>query len=204
MATSLVVAAEIAEALAAAHAAGIVHRDVKPSNIILVQRTGARRGAWERITAKLVDFGVASAEDVKLTRTGAILGTPAYMAPEQARGDGEVTAQADLYALGATLFEMLTGRAPHVGPTPIAILARLVTMAAPRLSEMIPEVPEALDELVGELLATAPEERPRSATAVAERLRAIAAELGVASQVLHRPGPGSTRRRRAAGSAWCR
>jgi serine/threonine protein kinase/tetratricopeptide (TPR) repeat protein len=192
MATSLVVGAEIAEALAAAHAAGIVHRDVKPSNIILVRRSDAAGAAAEAssagsgITAKLVDFGVASAEDVKLTRTGAILGTPAYMAPEQARGDGEVTAQADLYALGATLFEMLTGRAPHVGPTPIAILARLVTMAAPRLSEMIPEVPEALDQLVGELLATAPEERPHSATVVAERLRAIAAELGVASQVVHR------------------
>ena len=196
MATSLVVGAEIAEALAAAHAAGIVHRDVKPSNIILVRRAGAGAAAAAEsasgtdtpVTAKLVDFGVASAEDVKLTRTGAILGTPAYMAPEQARGDGEVTAQADLYALGATLFEMLTGRAPHVGPTPIAILARLVTMAAPRLSEIIPEVPEALDQLVGDLLATAPEDRPKNALVVAEQLRAIAADLGVSSQVMRRPG----------------
>ncbi len=167
-------AADIAEALAAAHAAGIVHRDVKPSNVFLV---GSSAAGGEDFRVKLVDFGVAAAEDAKLTRTGAIVGTPAYMAPEQARGDGEVDGRADLYALGATLFEMITGRPPHVGPTPIAILARLVTTHAPRLSEVFINAPQRLDEIMARLLATAPADRPASATEVARELREIAIEL---------------------------
>ncbi|MGH7283629.1 MAG: protein kinase domain-containing protein, partial [Polyangiaceae bacterium] len=170
----LEVAAQVADALAAAHEMGIVHRDVKPSNVILV---GSRESPPGPLVAKLVDFGVASGDDTKLTRTGAIIGTPAYMAPEQARGDGEVDARADLYALGATLFEMIARRPPHVGPTPVAILARLVTTPAPRLSEVVPEVPLALDELMYELLATNPADRPVSAASVAERLRALSTEL---------------------------
>jgi tetratricopeptide (TPR) repeat protein len=170
----LEVAAAVAEALAAAHGAGIVHRDVKPSNVILV---GSGPGKTTPFEVKLVDFGVASAEDAKLTRTGAIVGTPAYMAPEQARGDGEVDARADLYALGATLFEMITGRPPHVGPTPIAILARLVTTPAPRLAEVFLDAPLPLDDLMARLLATVPAERPSSAADVARELREVAAEI---------------------------
>ncbi|MCL2448175.1 MAG: protein kinase, partial [Polyangiaceae bacterium] len=167
------VAAQVADALAAAHAAGIVHRDVKPSNVFLLASHTA--GGEPRV--KLVDFGVATADDAKLTRTGAIVGTPAYMAPEQARGDGEVDARADLYALGATLFEMITGRPPHVGPTPIAILARLVTTPAPHLAEVYPDAPPRLDEVMSRMLATAPAERPASAADVARQLRAIASEV---------------------------
>ncbi|HEX7667320.1 MAG TPA: protein kinase [Polyangiaceae bacterium] len=173
LAQCLEVAAQLAEALAASHEMGIVHRDVKPSNVILV----GSKDPQAPIVAKLVDFGVASGEDAKLTRTGAIIGTPAYMAPEQARGDGEVDARADLYALGATLFEMIARRPPHVGPTPIAILARLVTTPAPRLSEVVPEIPLALDELMYELVATAAADRPASAQSVAERLRDLSSEL---------------------------
>src|SRR5262249_5464828 len=99
------------------------------------------------------------------------------MAPEQARGDAEVDARADIYGLGATLFEMIAGRPPHVGPTPIAILARLVTTPAPRLGEVLPDVPVALDDLVCEMLATHPEERPYRAGDVAARLRQIARDL---------------------------
>ena len=174
LALSLEVGAQVAEALAAAHSAGIIHRDVKPSNVILVGSGKSTEGA---VNARLVDFGVAAAGDVKLTRTGAIIGTPAYMAPEQARGDEGVDARADLYALGATLFEMITGRPPHVGPTPIAILARLVTTPPTRLSVIAPTVPVVLDELMAELLATDPEERPAGAAEVADRLRAIAMEV---------------------------
>ena len=175
----LEVGAQVADALAAAHAAGIVHRDVKPSNVILVgSGPNAPPGP---VRATLVDFGVASAGDAKLTRTGAIIGTPAYMAPEQARGDEGVDARADLYALGATLFEMISGRPPHVGPTPIAILARLVTTPPPRLSDVLPQISPALDDLMAELLATSPEERPASAAIAADRLRALAAELGARS-----------------------
>ena len=171
---TLEVGALVAEALAFAHAAGIVHRDVKTSNIFLL---GSVTGNAAPLAAKLVDFGVASADDAKLTRTGAIIGTPAYMAPEQARGDSEVNARADLYALGATLFEMITGRPPHVGPTPIAILARLVTTPAPRLSDVTEEAPPALDDLMARLLATHPDERPESGTEVALALRSIALEF---------------------------
>ena len=175
---SLKVAADVCDALAAAHAAGIIHRDVKPSNVILVGSGAGQKGELE---VKLVDFGVAAAEDAKLTRTGAIVGTPAYMAPEQARGDGEIDARADLYALGATLFEMITGRPPHLGPTPIAILARLVTTPAPRLSEVLIDAPARLDNLMADLLATAPSERPTSAADVARELREIDDEIGAHS-----------------------
>jgi hypothetical protein len=174
----LEIAAQVADALAAAHAAGIVHRDVKPSNVFLIGSGPARSGP---VQVKLVDFGVAAAEDAKLTRTGAIVGTPAYMAPEQARGDGEVDARADLYALGATLFDMIAGRPPHVGPTPIAILARLVTTPPPHLAEVYPDATPQLDDLMVRLLATTPAERPDSAWAVAVELRQIAADLGAAT-----------------------
>ena len=184
---ALSVAADLCDALAAAHDARIVHRDVKPSNVLLA---GSSPGRGDEFTVKLVDFGVASAGDGKLTRTGAIVGTPAYMAPEQARGDGEVDERADLYALGATLFELITGRPPHVGPTPIAILARLVTTPAPRLCEVFVDAPARLDELMARLLATAPGERPASAAEVGRELRAIQQELGAqSSDRLTRSGP---------------
>ncbi len=191
----LEVGAMMADALASAHAAGVIHRDVKPSNIFLV---GSARDtpADAPFVAKLVDFGVAAAEDAKLTKTGAIVGTPAYMAPEQARGDGEVRTSVDLYALGATLFEMIAGRPPHIGPTPIAILARLVTTAAPRLSDVVVDAPPALDDLMASLLATAPEERPASAHAVAAQLREISRQVetstGRLRRVLHSDVPPSS------------
>lgn len=180
------IGAQVADALAYAHDVGIVHRDIKPSNVILL---GSRPGREWPVVSKLVDFGVASAEDSRLTRTGAIIGTPAYMAPEQARGDVEVDARSDIYGLGATLFEMVAGRPPHVGPTPIAILARLVTTPAPRLTEIFPEAPHSLDDLLSEMLATHPEDRPSRAADVAARLRTIATELEDAPQDMRTNSP---------------
>ncbi len=186
LAAALRVAADVADALAAAHASGIVHRDVKPSNIFLV---GSRRDDPNAaFHVKLVDFGVASTADAKLTRTGAIVGTPAYMAPEQARGDSEVDARADLYALGATLFELITNRPPHVGPTAIAILARLVTTPAPRLSDVLPQAMGRLDDAMAKLLATQPADRPGSADEVARELRELAEALDTGAAD-HRPPP---------------
>jgi serine/threonine protein kinase/predicted ATPase len=127
----------------------------------------------EVLTAKLVDFGVAAADDIRLTRTGAVVGTPAYMAPEQARGDSSADARSDIYSLGATLFELVAGRPPHIGPTSIATLARLVTTPAPRLSELLVGVPEPLDELVEQMLSHNRDRRPASAMEVALALEAL-------------------------------
>ena len=181
---ALEVGRQVAEALGAAHDAGVVHRDIKPSNIFLVGRedeatsgvVAARLGSASiagALRAKLVDFGVAASNDVRLTKTGAVVGTPAYMAPEQARGDANVDARSDIYSLGATLFELIAGRPPHIGPNSIATLARLVTTSAPRLSELLLDVPARLDDLVYRMLSSDPEGRPASARDVAHELEEI-------------------------------
>ncbi len=138
---------------------------------IVPEATPSERG--ERLLAKLVDFGVAATDDVRLTRTGAVVGTPAYMAPEQARGDSSADARSDIYSLGATLFELIAGRPPHIGPTSIATLARLVTTPAPRLSELLVGVPEALDDLVDRMLSHDRDRRPSSALEVALALETV-------------------------------
>lgn len=159
----------VARALAAAHAAGVVHRDIKPGNIFLVAANGSSLTSFGA-QPKLVDFGVAKSDDMRVTQAGDIVGTPAYMSPEQARGDATVDARSDIYSLGATLFELITRRPPHVGPSHIATLARLVTTAAPRLSEIRPEIPAALDDLVYHMLATSPGERPENAEQLSKQL----------------------------------
>ncbi|AKT41621.1 serine/threonine-protein kinase PknK [Chondromyces crocatus] len=167
---ALKVGRQVAGALAAAHEAGVVHRDIKPSNIIVQQ---GPEGAPLRV--KLVDFGVAVAsKDVLLTSdNGGVVGTPAYMAPEQARGDATADARSDLYSLGATLFELIAGRPPHMGPTSIATLVRLATTPAPRLSELFLDVPSRLDDLIHSLLLADRELRPSSAREVMRALEEI-------------------------------
>ena len=162
-----------------------------------VPASGARANAAKSpFVAKLVDFGVARAEDAKLTRTGAIIGTPAYMAPEQARGDGEVDARADLYALGATLFEMIAGRPPHVGPTPIAILARLVTTPARRGSREV--VPRRAARRSTTRWRACSRRRRRSARRDARRSRARCGPSRASSSVEHRRSTRGVRPRRRA------
>jgi len=159
----------VGEALGAAHAAGVIHRDIKPGNIFLCRDQSG--GGLLDCRPKLVDFGVAAKSDIRITRSGDVVGTPAYMAPEQARGDGPIDARSDIYSLGATLFELVSGRPPHVGPNLIATLARLVTTPPARLSELRHDVPPVLDNLVYRMLETDPSARPGSVEEMLELLQ---------------------------------
>ena len=137
---AVVLATRVAEALGGAHARGIVHRDLKPSNLILPG------GRIDQV--KILDFGIAQREGrTQLTQTGMLIGTPDYMAPEQARAIGQIDARADVFALGCVLFQCLTGVPPFDGDTTAAILAKILFSTAPRVSELWPEVPESLDAL---------------------------------------------------------
>ncbi|WP_160573607.1 serine/threonine-protein kinase [Actinomadura physcomitrii] len=158
----------IADALHAAHQRGVVHRDVKPANVM------ARPG--DRVT--VMDFGIARYADQVTELTGsAILGTPAYMAPEQFEKAHEPTPRTDLYALGGVLFALLTGRTPFNGDSLRALIREIVLSDPPRPREVRPDIPADLDELVHALLAKDPRDRPPDARAVAERLHAVAERL---------------------------
>ncbi|HEX3478549.1 MAG TPA: protein kinase [Kofleriaceae bacterium] len=163
---SVALTTRVAEALGAAHARGIIHRDLKPSNLFLPDR---------RIDqVKVLDFGIAHREGLtQLTRTGTLIGTPGYMAPEQARGQKVVDARADVYALGCVLFECLTGSRPFEGGSAIAILGKLLFEQAPRVSALWPEVPEDLDALVARMLAKDPALRPSDGPNLAAALAAL-------------------------------
>lgn len=163
------IATQAARALAAAHAAGVVHRDIKPGNLLVDDR---RHGDE---SVKVLDFGIAQLQHTEqraLTRTAMAMGTSHYMAPETARGE-RAGPQADLYGLGCTLYAMLTGAPPFVGSSPIAVLHKQVTELPPPVRLSRPEVPQALHALVAELLAKDPGQRPPNAGAVAARLVAM-------------------------------
>jgi eukaryotic-like serine/threonine-protein kinase len=163
---SVALARQVAEALSAAHRRGIVHRDLKPSNLYL---DGA---AIDRV--KVLDFGIAKvAGGTPLTMTGVVVGTPFYMSPEQARGEREIDARADVFALGCVLFHCLTGKAPFASDDVHAALLKVVLDDAPRLSEVCENIPDALDDLVARMLAKSPRDRPSDAAALAGELAAI-------------------------------
>ncbi|WP_394829461.1 protein kinase domain-containing protein [Pendulispora albinea] len=160
----------LAGALEAAHALGIVHRDVKPSNILLVGGSPRR--------PKLVDFGIVRAGSVDpATTTGALLGTVGYMAPEQARGAEHLDGRADLFSLGCVLFRCLANRDAFDGPNPVSALSMLLMHKPPRLAGLRPDVPSELDDLIAGLLAKEPEKRPGSASLVKRELARIGARL---------------------------
>lgn len=157
------VACQVAQALAHAHAQGIVHLDIKPANILL-DETGEQ--------VKLADFGLARLADLQRSRTGVLAGTPAYMSPEQL-AEGVQDARADLYSLGVVLFELLTGRLPYEAASLGALLRQVSQVAAPAVQALRPEVPPPLSALVARLLAKSPEHRPRGAQDVADELQAL-------------------------------
>ncbi len=166
---------EICSALAAAHGRGIVHRDLKPGNIFIVS-DGNTRTRY----VKLLDFGLAKGEPSRQglvhTRTGTVMGTPNYIAPEQARG-GVITARTDLYSLGVMAFEMLTGSLPFSADSAVELMMKHVHEPAPRVSSKIDCCPLALDNLVFELMKKGPDDRPRSAEVVRQELARIRREL---------------------------
>jgi len=129
---------------------------------------------WPSDTVKLTDFGLARTVDAVDTGTGVVLGSPAYMAPEQLAGNVP-TAQTDLYALGAMLFQLLSGRLPHEAATMGELLRQVASQPAPDLRRLVPRISPAVADLVARLLARRSTERPADASEVAKRLAAIAA-----------------------------
>ncbi len=160
---------QICGALHAAHSRDIVHRDLKPANIFLVRRHDTED------FVKLLDFGLAklgaAASGGKLTAEGITLGTPEYMAPEQARG-GKVDRRADLYAVGCIAYEMLTGRLPVVGEGPVDIMIKQITEVPAPLRTLRPDLPEALEAAIARCLAKNADERPATALELAQELAA--------------------------------
>jgi serine/threonine-protein kinase len=156
------IGAEIARGLASAHVVGVVHRDLKPDNVMLAE---------DRVV--LTDFGIARVADgsAEVLRTGMIVGTPAYMAPEQLENQA-VDGRTDIYALGTMLFELLSGQLPFTGDTPISIAAQRMTANAPDLRAVAAQIPEGVALLVGEMLARRREDRP-DAQAVLDRIESI-------------------------------
>lgn len=154
----------LADAIATAHRRGIVHRDLKPANVMLVE------GDLER--PKVLDFGLARLLDVarSLTRSGVAVGTPAYMAPEQASANRQVDARADVFSLGCILFECVAGRPAFQGEQVAAILLKVLYDVPPRLRDLAPDVPAGLDELVARMLAKAAHDRPESMAVVRDEL----------------------------------
>ncbi|HEU4585401.1 MAG TPA: serine/threonine-protein kinase, partial [Gemmatimonadaceae bacterium] len=178
---------DVARALQYAHERGIVHRDIKPDNVLL---SGG--------TAVVTDFGIAKALSASrmganaatLTQLGTSIGTPAYMAPEQAAGDPDVDARADIYALGCMAYELLTGRPPFAERTPQRVLAAHMGEVPRPIAELRPDVPVALGELVMRMLAKEPGDRPQSATEVIAALDSVTSGSGMTalpSVLLHGP-----------------
>ncbi|OJH36137.1 serine/threonine-protein kinase [Cystobacter ferrugineus] len=161
---------EVLSALGAAHGAGVVHRDLKPSNVFLVKQPDGSR------YVKLLDFGLAKmglpAGRTAQTRTDMVVGTPEYMAPEQARGQ-PVGPMTDLYALGVVAFEMITGRLPFTGTSPVDLLMKHVDARPPKPSEFLPGLPPALDAFILQMLTKDPEARPGSAEQLRRQLQRL-------------------------------
>jgi serine/threonine protein kinase len=161
---------QFAEGLEAAHHAGVIHRDIKPDNIMVVGEEGVE-------TIKLMDFGIARLRDVagasRLTRPDVIMGTPAYMAPEQAEGK-ETSERTDIYALGVVLYEMLSGEVPFKANTPAAVLLKQIQESPVALRKLRREVPSEIERIVMQALEKKPERRQQAMRDLVQTLRKAA------------------------------
>jgi serine/threonine-protein kinase len=184
------IAREAAEALAHAHSYGLVHRDIKPGNILL---SGGH--------AVVADFGIAravtEAGGARITQTGMAIGTPAYMSPEQAAGNEGLDGRSDVYSLGCVVYEMLVGQIPFTGPTPQAIMARHTMDVVPPPTIMRDTIPEELEDIIFCAMAKSPADRFATAHEMAVALDAVALDSGT----FHRRSTTATRRRRSTMSA---
>ncbi|HEX6089567.1 MAG TPA: serine/threonine-protein kinase [Gemmatimonadales bacterium] len=188
---------DIVDALAYAHAHGVVHRDIKPGNVLT-----------QRSHALVTDFGVAKALSAALpaagaTTSGLAIGTPAYMAPEQLAADPAADHRVDLYAVGLLAYELLTGEAPFAGPSPTATMAAQLTRDPPPIETQRPDVPPELSAIVRQCLAKDPEQRPPTADALLARLEELpgAAYTPTRPVVARRAGIGVRRAGMIAGGA---
>jgi len=165
---AMTICRQICRGLSAAHAVGVVHRDLKPSNVFLVHRPD------DRIQIKILDFGVAKIADSRdLTRTGVVVGTPVYMAPEQGRGAANVDARADVYAVGAVLYRLLTGRAPFPDEEAHITIHRLLNEDPKRPRDLDRSIPEGVELIIQRAMARSPKDRPASALELEQELAAI-------------------------------
>jgi serine/threonine protein kinase/class 3 adenylate cyclase len=171
--------ADVARALVDAHERGIVHRDIKPDNILLVLPPGKdqKTGEPESLRIKLTDFGLArhvvETDSLNVTQTGAILGTPLYMAPEQCSGTGTVGPATDVYAMGATLYHLLAGRPPFVGPSQVSIIHMHCHEAPPPLKKLNPAISDGVAEIVHKCLAKSADARYANAGALLRDLERV-------------------------------
>ncbi len=163
------IAMQTAAGLSAAHKREMVHRDIKPANIMIEAETNR---------VKLTDFGLArTADDVKLTKTGMVTGTPLYMSPEQSLGEN-ADERSDLFSLGAVMYEMATGMAPFQAPSALGVMQRIVNHTPEPPHKLNPAIKRPLSDLIMSLLEKSPADRPESATEVATALASIVSEYG--------------------------
>ncbi len=169
------VMAQVLAGLVAAHDKGIVHRDIKPENIFLAERVGCAP------IVKILDFGVSkmmpefqSDEDqLDLTRTGMVMGTPYYMSPEQARGERDLDGRVDVYACGVMMYESIVGRRPFLAPNYNALLLAIINTAPQPLRAVRPATPPAMEAIVGRMMAKVRDERYRNAKAALREIQAL-------------------------------
>jgi eukaryotic-like serine/threonine-protein kinase len=177
-----VLASRVAGILHSAHCAGYVHRDVKPEHVLLDVGPGGD------LIVHLLDFGVCSSSeacrDERQREQGKVFGTPSYVSPEQAAGESDIDGRADLFSLGITMFEALCGQLPFTAPNVTKLLVRIIREDAPRVSDVLPAISPAIDDLVARLLARDPDDRFPSARALSRALLPLLGERNSAERAV--------------------